>query len=215
MTATITDVIVQSLPTNNVTAEFPIETAIVNVRNGKCPLLFVNNTLNSIKLHPNQLIAVAKHALRHTETSINCQVPTAAADHDLTDHKPAALDKLLPCHTDQQKLDFALNKMTTKTYVTAPQKSKTIRVLRQNPDIFSLPNAQYTITDEHQATLEGIKKALTSLPFLPYTVYDGKAQFVIQINASTTAIQAIFYQENGNDQWVIAYNSHLLTDAET
>uniref|UniRef100_A0A915ICM8 Reverse transcriptase/retrotransposon-derived protein RNase H-like domain-containing protein n=1 Tax=Romanomermis culicivorax TaxID=13658 RepID=A0A915ICM8_ROMCU len=46
-------------------------------------------------------------------------------------------------------------------------------------------------------------------------LYDGKAQFVIQTDASTTAIGAILYQENRNDQWVIAYNSCVLTDAET
>uniref|UniRef100_A0A915HWY8 Reverse transcriptase/retrotransposon-derived protein RNase H-like domain-containing protein n=1 Tax=Romanomermis culicivorax TaxID=13658 RepID=A0A915HWY8_ROMCU len=61
--------------------------------------------------------------------------------------------------------------------------------------------------DEHHAAFEGIKSALTSSPFLRYLVYDGKAQFVIQTNASTTAIGAILYQENGNDQWVIVYNS--------
>uniref|UniRef100_A0A915I4D1 RNA-directed DNA polymerase n=1 Tax=Romanomermis culicivorax TaxID=13658 RepID=A0A915I4D1_ROMCU len=46
-------------------------------------------------------------------------------------------------------------------------------------------------------------------------VYDGKAQFIIQTKASTTAIQAILYQEKGKDQWVITYNSGILTDAET
>uniref|UniRef100_A0A915K6V8 Uncharacterized protein n=1 Tax=Romanomermis culicivorax TaxID=13658 RepID=A0A915K6V8_ROMCU len=60
---------------------------------------------------------------------MNCQVATAATDRDLTDHKLAALDKLLPCHTDQQKLDFALDKMTTKTYLTAAQKSKALHML--------------------------------------------------------------------------------------
>uniref|UniRef100_A0A915L975 Reverse transcriptase/retrotransposon-derived protein RNase H-like domain-containing protein n=1 Tax=Romanomermis culicivorax TaxID=13658 RepID=A0A915L975_ROMCU len=69
--------------------------------------------------------------------------------------------------------------------------------------------------DEHPAAFEGIKKALTSSPFLCYPVYDGKAQFVIQTNASRTAIGAILNQENGKNQWVIAYNSCILTDAET
>uniref|UniRef100_A0A915HG29 Uncharacterized protein n=1 Tax=Romanomermis culicivorax TaxID=13658 RepID=A0A915HG29_ROMCU len=64
--------------------------------------------------------------LGFTETHNKCQVATAAADCDLTDHEPAALDKSLPCKKDQQKLDFALNKMTTKTYVTAAQKSRAL-----------------------------------------------------------------------------------------
>uniref|UniRef100_A0A915KBB4 Uncharacterized protein n=1 Tax=Romanomermis culicivorax TaxID=13658 RepID=A0A915KBB4_ROMCU len=38
--------------------------------------------------------------------------------------------------------------------------------------------------DEHPAAFEGIKKALTSSPFLRYPVYDGKAQFVIQTNVN-------------------------------
>uniref|UniRef100_A0A915JUP1 Reverse transcriptase/retrotransposon-derived protein RNase H-like domain-containing protein n=1 Tax=Romanomermis culicivorax TaxID=13658 RepID=A0A915JUP1_ROMCU len=69
--------------------------------------------------------------------------------------------------------------------------------------------------EEHHAAFEGIKKALTSSPFLCYPVYDGKAQFVIQTQASMTAIGAILYQENGNDQWVITYNSCALTNVET
>uniref|UniRef100_A0A915JRS2 Reverse transcriptase/retrotransposon-derived protein RNase H-like domain-containing protein n=1 Tax=Romanomermis culicivorax TaxID=13658 RepID=A0A915JRS2_ROMCU len=62
---------------------------------------------------------------------------------------------------------------------------------------------------------EGIKKALTSLLFHHYLVYDGNTQFIIQTDTSMTAIGTILYQENGNDQWVIAYNSQVLTDPET
>uniref|UniRef100_A0A915JTX7 Reverse transcriptase/retrotransposon-derived protein RNase H-like domain-containing protein n=1 Tax=Romanomermis culicivorax TaxID=13658 RepID=A0A915JTX7_ROMCU len=69
--------------------------------------------------------------------------------------------------------------------------------------------------EEHHPAFNGIKQALTSSPFLCYPVYDGKAQFVIQSEASMTAIGAILYQEKGNDQWVITYNSCALTDAET
>uniref|UniRef100_A0A915K182 RNA-directed DNA polymerase n=1 Tax=Romanomermis culicivorax TaxID=13658 RepID=A0A915K182_ROMCU len=239
-TPTIPNVIIQPLPTNSEATKLPIKTAIINVTNSQCLLLFDNNMLNSIKLGPNQLITVAKHALGPTENHTNCQVATPAADGDLTNHEPAALDKLLACHTDQQKLDFALNKMTSKTYVTAMQKSKALYMLRQNRDVFSLPrdkptftkkltisidtsmakprfilklvtlssplyglfgkDAQYIVTEEHKATFEGIKTALTSLPFLHYPVYNGKAQFVIQTHASTTAIREILYQENGNNQ---------------
>uniref|UniRef100_A0A915L4W8 Reverse transcriptase/retrotransposon-derived protein RNase H-like domain-containing protein n=1 Tax=Romanomermis culicivorax TaxID=13658 RepID=A0A915L4W8_ROMCU len=74
-----------------------------------------------------------------------------------------------------------------------------------------------SIIDYHgiEEVMPSIKKALTSSPFLRYAAYNGKAQFVIQTDASTTTIAAILYQENGDDQWVIAYNSRLLTDAET
>uniref|UniRef100_A0A915IB68 Envelope protein n=1 Tax=Romanomermis culicivorax TaxID=13658 RepID=A0A915IB68_ROMCU len=87
-TATIADVIVQPLPTISVAAELPIETLVVNVTNGQCPLLLVNNTPNRIRLRPNQQLAVAKHTLRLTQTHINCQVATARVDRDLTNHEP-------------------------------------------------------------------------------------------------------------------------------
>uniref|UniRef100_A0A915HNY1 Uncharacterized protein n=1 Tax=Romanomermis culicivorax TaxID=13658 RepID=A0A915HNY1_ROMCU len=115
-TATIPDIIVQPLATNSIAAELLIETAIVNVTNGNCPLLFVNNTPNSIKLRLNQLIAMAKHMLGYAKLYADCQVATAASDPDLTDYEPALLDKSFPCHNAQQKLEFALNKMTEKTY---------------------------------------------------------------------------------------------------
>uniref|UniRef100_A0A915ILM2 Uncharacterized protein n=1 Tax=Romanomermis culicivorax TaxID=13658 RepID=A0A915ILM2_ROMCU len=51
----------------------------------------------------------------YTKTAMDCQVATPAADHDLTDHYPSPVDKWFPCHTDQQKWDLALNKMTVKT----------------------------------------------------------------------------------------------------
>uniref|UniRef100_A0A915JGR5 Uncharacterized protein n=1 Tax=Romanomermis culicivorax TaxID=13658 RepID=A0A915JGR5_ROMCU len=82
---------------------------------------------------------MAKHTLGYAEPCPDCQVATAAADRDLTDHEPAALDKSFPCHYTQQKLEFALNKMTEKTYFTAAQKEKALSMLRQNGDVFSLP----------------------------------------------------------------------------
>uniref|UniRef100_A0A915IZV9 Uncharacterized protein n=1 Tax=Romanomermis culicivorax TaxID=13658 RepID=A0A915IZV9_ROMCU len=101
----IPDVIVQPLAPNNVAARLPVEAAVVNITNGHCPLLFINNTPNSIKLRPNQLIAMVKHMLEYSESYVDCQIATAAADRDLTDHQPAALDISFPCHTAQQKLD--------------------------------------------------------------------------------------------------------------
>uniref|UniRef100_A0A915HU36 Uncharacterized protein n=1 Tax=Romanomermis culicivorax TaxID=13658 RepID=A0A915HU36_ROMCU len=107
MIVSIPDVIIQPLTTNHIATEFPIETAIINDTNRKCSLLLVNNMPNSIKLYPNQLIPVSKHALEYTVNPTDHQVATTAVDRDLTDHEPAALEKLLPCHNDQQKLDFA------------------------------------------------------------------------------------------------------------
>uniref|UniRef100_A0A915KW23 Uncharacterized protein n=1 Tax=Romanomermis culicivorax TaxID=13658 RepID=A0A915KW23_ROMCU len=72
-TATIPDVIVQPLATYNKAAKLPIETAMVNVTKGHCPLLFINNMPNSIKLCLNQLIAMAKHTLGYAESYADCQ----------------------------------------------------------------------------------------------------------------------------------------------
>uniref|UniRef100_A0A915KHV9 Uncharacterized protein n=1 Tax=Romanomermis culicivorax TaxID=13658 RepID=A0A915KHV9_ROMCU len=141
--ASIPDFIIQPLPNNQVATKFPIETAIVNITNGRCPLLFINNTPNSIKLRPNQLLAAAKHTLEPAAHSIDFQVATTTLDCDLTNHEPAPLDKLLPCHTDKQKLEFALNKMTQQTRITAAQKTKALRAaLTAQP----MPNFQgYTL----------------------------------------------------------------------
>uniref|UniRef100_A0A915KBG5 Uncharacterized protein n=1 Tax=Romanomermis culicivorax TaxID=13658 RepID=A0A915KBG5_ROMCU len=70
--------------------------------------------------------------LGQAESPLDCQGATAAVDPDLTNHEPAALDKSFPCHTNQEKLDFALNKMTAKTGVTTAQKAKALSMLRQN-----------------------------------------------------------------------------------
>uniref|UniRef100_A0A915HN66 Uncharacterized protein n=1 Tax=Romanomermis culicivorax TaxID=13658 RepID=A0A915HN66_ROMCU len=145
---TIPEVIVQPLATNSVAVELPVEPAVVNITNGHCPLLFINNKPNSIKLQPNQLIAMAKHTLEFSESYLDCQVATAAADRDLTDHEPTALDKSFPCHTPQQKMEFALNKITEKTYVTAAQKAKAPNMLQHNGDVFSLQGDKPTITSE-------------------------------------------------------------------
>uniref|UniRef100_A0A915J3J1 Uncharacterized protein n=1 Tax=Romanomermis culicivorax TaxID=13658 RepID=A0A915J3J1_ROMCU len=42
-----------SLDKCKATSEFPIETTIVKVTNHQCPLVFIDNKLDSIKLHPN------------------------------------------------------------------------------------------------------------------------------------------------------------------
>uniref|UniRef100_A0A915KEU9 Uncharacterized protein n=1 Tax=Romanomermis culicivorax TaxID=13658 RepID=A0A915KEU9_ROMCU len=90
----------------------------------------------------------------HQPPTQRLEVATAAADGDLTDHELAALDKSLPCYTDQQKLDFALNKMTAKTYVTAAQKSKALCMLRQNRNVFSLPSNKPTFTKELTVSID-------------------------------------------------------------
>uniref|UniRef100_A0A915L0T2 Uncharacterized protein n=1 Tax=Romanomermis culicivorax TaxID=13658 RepID=A0A915L0T2_ROMCU len=72
---------------------------------------------------------MAKHTLESvaiSSPSNDISVAIAASDHDLTDHEPAELDKSMPCHMDKQKLDFALNKMTEKTPISAAQKAKAL-----------------------------------------------------------------------------------------
>uniref|UniRef100_A0A915IK48 Integrase zinc-binding domain-containing protein n=1 Tax=Romanomermis culicivorax TaxID=13658 RepID=A0A915IK48_ROMCU len=86
--------------------------------------------------------------LGYAKPYTDCQVATATSDCDLTNHEPTALDKSFPCHTGQQKLEFALNKMTEKTYVTAAQKEKALSMLRQNRNVFSLPGDKPTITSK-------------------------------------------------------------------
>uniref|UniRef100_A0A915KQG2 Reverse transcriptase/retrotransposon-derived protein RNase H-like domain-containing protein n=1 Tax=Romanomermis culicivorax TaxID=13658 RepID=A0A915KQG2_ROMCU len=76
-------------------------------------------------------------------------------------------------------------------------------------------DSNYEFTDDHKKAFDSIKKALTSSTFLGYPVDDGKAQFIIQTDASTTAMDMILYQESGEDKWVITYNSHILTSAQT
>uniref|UniRef100_A0A915K936 Uncharacterized protein n=1 Tax=Romanomermis culicivorax TaxID=13658 RepID=A0A915K936_ROMCU len=53
--------------------------------------------------------------LEYCETYADCQMATAAADRDLTDHELAALDKLFPGHTAQQKLETTDEPSTRRT----------------------------------------------------------------------------------------------------
>uniref|UniRef100_A0A915J4Q4 Reverse transcriptase/retrotransposon-derived protein RNase H-like domain-containing protein n=1 Tax=Romanomermis culicivorax TaxID=13658 RepID=A0A915J4Q4_ROMCU len=73
----------------------------------------------------------------------------------------------------------------------------------------------HTIMDEHKQAFNGIKKALRSSVFFHFPIYDGKAQFIIQIDTSMTTIGRILCQESSNDKWVIAYNRCLLIDVQT
>uniref|UniRef100_A0A915JLI3 Uncharacterized protein n=1 Tax=Romanomermis culicivorax TaxID=13658 RepID=A0A915JLI3_ROMCU len=100
-------------------------------------------------------------------------------DCDLMDHEPAAFDKSLSCHTIQQKLDFALNKMTAKIRITAMQKAKALNMLRQNRDVFSLPGDKPTFTNELTISINtgtAKPKYTTDDPdnwecYLPYAVF--------------------------------------------
>uniref|UniRef100_A0A915HL71 Uncharacterized protein n=1 Tax=Romanomermis culicivorax TaxID=13658 RepID=A0A915HL71_ROMCU len=124
--ALIPHLIIQPLTNNQVAMEFSVETTISNITNGTCPVLLINNMPNSIQLRPNQLVTMAQHTLEAvvvTSPSTDISITFAASDGDLTDHKPAALDKSQSGHTDKQKLDFALNKKTEKTCVTTAQKA--------------------------------------------------------------------------------------------
>uniref|UniRef100_A0A915K9R1 Uncharacterized protein n=1 Tax=Romanomermis culicivorax TaxID=13658 RepID=A0A915K9R1_ROMCU len=63
--------------------------AVVDITNGKYPLLFINNTPNSIKLRLNQLVVIAKHRLESVAVPTvdnSSHLSTAMWDWDLTDH---------------------------------------------------------------------------------------------------------------------------------
>uniref|UniRef100_A0A915HPA7 Uncharacterized protein n=1 Tax=Romanomermis culicivorax TaxID=13658 RepID=A0A915HPA7_ROMCU len=99
--ALIPNLIIQPLTNQQVPTEFLVETAIVNITDGMCPLLFINNRPNSIKLGPNQPIIVAKQTSESIPVSNNISMAVAASDHNITDQEPAGLDKSLLHHTDK------------------------------------------------------------------------------------------------------------------
>uniref|UniRef100_A0A915KPB6 Reverse transcriptase/retrotransposon-derived protein RNase H-like domain-containing protein n=1 Tax=Romanomermis culicivorax TaxID=13658 RepID=A0A915KPB6_ROMCU len=118
--------------------------------------------------------------------------------------------------------------MTQKRCVSITQKAKAVGLMQwckrfilqlatlSSPLCVLLRHdSNYKFADNHKKAFDGIKLVLTSGPFLNHPIYDGKAQFIIQIDANTTAIRAILYQESGDDKWVIAYNSSILADAQT
>uniref|UniRef100_A0A915KQZ7 Peptidase A2 domain-containing protein n=1 Tax=Romanomermis culicivorax TaxID=13658 RepID=A0A915KQZ7_ROMCU len=152
--ASIPNLIVQPLPNNQVATEIPIKTAIVNITNGMFLLLFVNNTPNSIKLRPNQLLALAKHTLESVAHFDDFHVTATTLDCNLTNHEPAALDKSLAHHTDKQKVNFALNRMTQKMPINAAQTGKALSMILQNGEIFSLPGDKPTFTNELTVSID-------------------------------------------------------------
>uniref|UniRef100_A0A915HPE8 Uncharacterized protein n=1 Tax=Romanomermis culicivorax TaxID=13658 RepID=A0A915HPE8_ROMCU len=88
--ALIQDFIAQPLDQNQAPTEFSIAMAIINVTNGKCPLWFINNMPNSIKLGPNPLVAITKHTLESVavqKPDSHNHVSVATSDHDFTNHK--------------------------------------------------------------------------------------------------------------------------------
>uniref|UniRef100_A0A915ISJ0 Reverse transcriptase RNase H-like domain-containing protein n=1 Tax=Romanomermis culicivorax TaxID=13658 RepID=A0A915ISJ0_ROMCU len=170
--------------------------------------------------------------LEYAKPSADYQVATAALDRILTDHEPATLHKSFPCHNDQQKLDSALNKMTAKIYVNAPQKAKALHMLRQNRDVFSLPGDKPTFKNEltigiDTSTTKPVQcngANISSGNWQPYQALFTRSSATIPITNSPTTIKKLsrhnsnwrdLYQENRDDQWVIAYNSRVLNDTET
>ena len=73
---------------------------------------------------------------------------------------------------------------------------------------------KWLVTEEHHKAFNALKEELVSVPFLRYPVMDGTAQFVLQTDASGTALGAVLYQESGDDRWVIAYSSRILKEEE-
>uniref|UniRef100_A0A915KV22 Uncharacterized protein n=1 Tax=Romanomermis culicivorax TaxID=13658 RepID=A0A915KV22_ROMCU len=146
---------------------------------------------------------MAKDTLEYSESYVDSQIATAAANRDLTDHEPAALNKLFPCHTVQQKLEFDLNKMTEKTYVSAAQKAKALNMLRHNQDISSLPGDKPTITSELTVNIDtGTAKpnfhpagATTAADLRVPDILPAEATPTMEVDAEINAVTRLFHEK--------------------
>uniref|UniRef100_A0A915KRH7 Uncharacterized protein n=1 Tax=Romanomermis culicivorax TaxID=13658 RepID=A0A915KRH7_ROMCU len=68
---------------------------------------------------------------------------------NLMDHELSRHDKSLLHHTNKQKLDFPLNKVTIQNMcVSTAQKTKALSILQHNQDIFSLPGNMPTVMNK-------------------------------------------------------------------
>uniref|UniRef100_A0A915K3K7 Uncharacterized protein n=1 Tax=Romanomermis culicivorax TaxID=13658 RepID=A0A915K3K7_ROMCU len=75
-----------------------IELAMIYIIQGKCPLLFVNNSVDGIHLQPNQLIAEVKSKPEELKITIAL---LSDQDHD---HEPAALVNDQSTKSNEEKL---------------------------------------------------------------------------------------------------------------
>uniref|UniRef100_A0A915JEX9 Reverse transcriptase/retrotransposon-derived protein RNase H-like domain-containing protein n=1 Tax=Romanomermis culicivorax TaxID=13658 RepID=A0A915JEX9_ROMCU len=83
---------------------------------------------------------------------------------------------------------------------------------------YRTPIQQCHIVCEHIQDMldkETIKSVLTPAPFLCYLIYEGSATFLIQTDASSTAIGAVLYMEMATEKWTIAHSSPKLFKPET
>uniref|UniRef100_A0A915HNG4 Uncharacterized protein n=1 Tax=Romanomermis culicivorax TaxID=13658 RepID=A0A915HNG4_ROMCU len=75
-----------------------IELVIINIVEGKCPLLFINNSANGIRLQPNQLITEVKFRLEEPKMTV-----AWLRDYE-DDHQPAALVNDQSTKLEEEKL---------------------------------------------------------------------------------------------------------------
>ena len=73
-------------------------------------------------------------------------------------------------------------------------------------------NTVFAWSDERKQAFSELKHRLTSAPIM--VAPDDEGQFVLDIDASNTALGAVFQQEQNGQLRVIAYASRALSDAE-
>uniref|UniRef100_A0A915KW77 Uncharacterized protein n=1 Tax=Romanomermis culicivorax TaxID=13658 RepID=A0A915KW77_ROMCU len=73
--------------------DYPIGLVIINIVEKKCPLSFINNSMNGINLQPNRLIAEVKFKLE--ELKITFASPSNQEDNHSTLYEPINLLPLI------------------------------------------------------------------------------------------------------------------------
>uniref|UniRef100_A0A915HEY4 Uncharacterized protein n=1 Tax=Romanomermis culicivorax TaxID=13658 RepID=A0A915HEY4_ROMCU len=91
--------------------EYPMELEIIDKLEGKCRLLFVNNSVNSIHLQPDQLIPEVEFKLEEPKITI------AMLSDQKHDHESAALINDQWTKLEEEKLQTALKKMTKNSNI--------------------------------------------------------------------------------------------------
>src|SRR5437867_6074386 len=76
-------------------------------------------------------------------------------------------------------------------------------------------NTDFVIGQREIEAVQAIKDKISSAPFLRYPIYDNPdGHGLIQTDASATAVGSVLMHQQGDERWVISYNSRILNKAE-